>query len=204
MTLLSPVYTLPFARAGYPAGTTLTDVTLDEARAMECNRCGDCCDGTSDYVNQDPSGAEVPLFVWTRDADDEANAFPLPEDRYEERFGRPLIIPLVRGDGRLVEADDFERDQHGDPVRVFKCAELRRHEDGTTSCGIYDDRPSVRPYYCGAFPVFGMEADQAIIHGGEYIPHTAALPRCTWYRLRIVGPWKETPIWRRHHKENFE
>ncbi|MER3428075.1 MAG: hypothetical protein C4334_08230 [Pyrinomonas sp.] len=32
---------------------------------------------------------------------------------------------------------------------LFKCPFLRRHEDGTTSCGIYQDRPT----QCRLFPI---------------------------------------------------
>jgi Fe-S-cluster containining protein len=173
-------------------------MTLDEARTLECNRCGDCCDGTSEFVATDPI-VGLPLFVWTRDGDE--NAFDLPEDRYEERFGHALIQPVIRGDGGLCVGEEFERDGAGQEYRSFKCAALRADDDGLTSCRVYDERPSVRPYHCGSFPVFGMEADIAILNRGEYIPHTAPLPRCTWYGVRIVGPWKETPQWRQHHEE---
>ena len=188
-------HTLLKGTVGYPAGTVLRDVTLVEARAMECNHCGDCCDGTSEHVERDPV-SDMPLFVWTKDSED--NAFDLPEDRYEKRFGHPLIQPVVQGDGGPRVGEEFERDQNGDEYRAFRCVALKDQPDGTRACRIYDERPSVRPYNCGAFPVFGMEADMAIINRGQYIPHTSPLPRCTWYGLRIVGPWKETPQWREH------
>jgi Fe-S-cluster containining protein len=167
---------------GYAAGTILRDVSLREARSWECNRCGDCCDGTSEYVKIDDF-VGLPLFVWTKANED--TAFELPEDRYAERYGRPLIQPVIRGDGGLCVGEEFERDGRNDEHRSFKCAALE--QDGEqTRCSVYDVRPSMRPYHCGSFPVFGLEADAAIIGGGEYIPHTSALPRCTWYGIRIV------------------
>ncbi len=190
-TLATDEYVLTEDRVGYPAGTVLRNVTLAEARAMECSRCGDCCDTTSEYVKTDPV-VGLPLFVWTKPHED--TAFELPEDRYAKRYGRPLVQAVVRGDGGLVTAQEFERDGNGDEHRSFKCAALMRVTDDYTTCSLYSnfDPDPARPYHCGAFPVQGMEADQAVNVGGEYIPHTSALPRCTWYGLRIVDPWKET------------
>jgi uncharacterized protein (DUF779 family) len=178
-------YTLPAPAVGYPAGMVLTDYTLKEVRAMECNQCGDCCDGTSPHVKTDPV-VGLPLFVW--DKPDEDSAFHLPEDRYAARFGRPLIQPVVRGDGGLVVGGSFERDGHGDEHRSFQCAAFVRESDDRGGCSLWGNRAPdpERPYHCGAFPVFGMEADQAVRLGGAYIPHTSALPRCTWYGMRIV------------------
>ena len=174
-------------RVGYSAGTSLFNLTLAEARALECNRCGDCCDTTSEHVRTDKA-VGLPLFVWDKRTDDAA--FHLPEDRYEKRYGRPLIRPVVRGDGELVIGKEFERDGNGEEHRSFSCAALVRDADDPdkTACSLYGNyRPDpARPYNCGAFPVFGMEADQAVNVGGEYIPHTSALPRCTWYGIRIV------------------
>ncbi len=171
---------------GYPVGAILRDVTLAEARAMECNRCGDCCDTTGEHVKTDPE-VGLPLFVWTIDG--QTTAFDLPEDRYAERYGRPLINPVIRGDGGLITGDEFEIDADGKPHRSFKCDALVRDSEDHATCGLYWNRAGdpERPYHCGSFPVHGLEADMAIWKGGEYIPHTSALPRCTWFALRIVG-----------------
>ncbi len=190
---MTPIATAEYAiSVGYPPGTMLRDVTLAEARAMECNRCGDCCDTTSEHVRTDPE-VGLPLFVWDKPGHDAA--FELPEDRYEKRYGRPLIRPVIRGDGGLVVARAFEVDRNGNEHRSFQCAALMRvttldGEEKPATCSLYgnrgDDDPN-RPYNCGAFPVYGMEAEAALLNVGEYIPHTSALPRCTWHGLRIVG-----------------
>ena len=56
-------YELPIAALGYEAGTALRDVTLAEARSWQCNRCGDCCDGSREHVRKDEATG-LPLFVW--------------------------------------------------------------------------------------------------------------------------------------------
>ncbi len=179
-------YILPKDMLAYEKGTVLVDVPLREARDMECNRCGDCCDSSGENVKLDKKHS-VPLFVWGGN---------LPEDRYKSRFGKEMVIPLVRGDGGLVEAEEFEIQSNGEPHRAFRCTFLERDEEGLSSCGIYDQpSPERRPLNCGSFPVFGQEVDDAIIDHGYFIPPTGALPRCTWYGMRIVGPWKETKNW---------
>jgi len=172
---------------GYEPGVILRDVTLTEARAMECNRCGDCCDTTSEHVLLDRRTG-LPRFVWTKPGMD--TSFELPEDRYAKRYGRPLIMPVIRGDGELVTANEFERDANGEEHRSFQCRALQATDDPDVKhCELYahrGDADANRPYHCGAFPVFGLEADQAINIGGMYIPHTAALPRCTWHGIKII------------------
>jgi hypothetical protein len=39
---------------------------------------------------------------------------------------------------------------------LFKCPFLRKHEDGTTTCGIYEDRPS----QCRLFPIDRRDLDE--------------------------------------------
>lgn len=180
-------YVVPETRVGYEAGTVLRNVTLAEARSWECNRCGDCCNGLSEHVKRDPV-VDLPLFVWDQPRLKEATAFPLPEDLYESRFGVPLVQPVVRGDGGPRLGEQFERDGNGEEYRSFVCSALVSDAEGKGVCMVYGNRGEdpLRPYNCGAFPVFGMEADLAVHVGGEYIPHTSALPRCTWYGIRIV------------------
>ncbi len=181
-------FTLPKAMLGYDKGEVLRDFSLREVRDMECNRCGDCCDSSRPDVKIDP-GTGLPLWVWGDN---------LPEDRYKSRFGKEMVIPLIRGDGEMIEAKDFEYDADGKPHRSFRCQFLERSEDGTANCGIYDQpEPKRRPFNCGSFPVFSQEVDDAIIDHGYFIPPTGALPRCTWYGMRVVGPWKNTRNWRR-------
>lgn len=184
-------YVLPKAMLGYEEGTILRDVPLREARAMECNRCGDCCNGLSDDVKRDEATG-LPLFVWGSNA---------PEDLYAERYGQRLLQPIVMGDGGPAVGKAFEIDADGVPYTAFKCSQLSEpDENGCTSCGLYQDPnpldiSTVRPRNCGDFPVFGLDLDAAIIDGHPYVPATGALPRCTWYGIRVVGPWKNEEAW---------
>lgn len=185
-------YVLPKDFLGYEAGAELRDVTLAEARAMECNRCGDCCNGMSEYVKKDEATG-LPLFTWGSNA---------PEDLYAERFGQQMLQPIVMGDGGPQIGDDFEVDADGKKYTCFSCSFHRpAGDDGKSSCGLYGldkdpkDLSTIRPRNCGEFPVFGRAVDAAIIDGNAYVPATGALPRCTWYGIRIVGPWKDTPFW---------
>lgn len=188
-------YVLDRDFAGYDAGTPLIDVTLREARALECNRCGGCCDGTRDGVRKDEATG-LPLHTW---------GSRYPADLYAERYGQALLVPIVRGDGGPQPGDAFEVDADGRAYTCFRCARLVEHHDGagegpTTSCSLYGGDPTqpatVRPRACGDFPVFGHEVDAAILCGHAFVPPTGALPECTWYGLRVVGPWREEPAWR--------
>lgn len=190
----SATYQLPtdtLLPLGYDAGAVLRDVTLAEARSWDCNSCGDCCDSSRPDVREDGK-TSLPLMVWGSN---------LPDDRYAGRFGgEAMIVPLVPGDGELVPGDDFIRDADGKPYTMFRCRFLEEtgDPDAPTRCAEYTPRtPGVerRPRNCGDFPVFGLLIDDAIIDHGYFIPPTGALPRCTWYGIRIVGPWKQSPGW---------
>lgn len=180
-------YVLPKAFAGYEAGDVLREVTLTEAREMECNRCGDCCNGLAEGVRKDPETG-FPLFTW---------GSRYPEDRYRARYGRELLIPLVRTDGGVGPGEDFERDADGKPYTAFVCSFLTLPtDDEPAACGLYQganphDLSTLRPRNCGEFPVFGLDVDATILDGNGFVPATGALPRCTWYGLRVVGPWRE-------------
>lgn len=187
-TIFHATYTLPKAMLGYDKGYVLKDVSLTEVRSMECNRCGDCCDSSRPDVKLDPDTG-LPLWVWGSN---------LPHDRYRLRFGEEMVKPLIRGDSEMVEAKDFEYDADNKPHRSFRCRFLLEEENGQTRCAIYEQpEPERRPLNCGSFPVFGLELDDAILDHGFFILPTGALPRCTWYGIRAVGPWKNTRNWRR-------
>lgn len=190
-------WVLPEPFGAYPAGAVLRDVTLSEARAIECNRCGDCCNGLRPGVLKD-EGTGLPLFIWGTD---------YPADRYAGRFGEALLLPIVRGEegapARLGE--DFERDSDGKPYTSFCCSQLIEYGGDIapeTGCALYgrgtdpSDLSTIRPRNCGEFPVFGLAVDDTIIAGHPFVPATGALPRCAWYGIRVVGPWKDTPGWR--------
>lgn len=198
-------YLLEQPAGGYEAGTELREVTLKEARAMECNRCGDCCNGLSDGVKKDEETG-LPLFVWGDD---------FPKDLYKARYGQPLLQPIgfldkkakelpYQGEIGLVE--NFEVDVEGKSHTCFTCSMLQDYPQGLdgpeTGCALYgqdkdpNDLSKIRPLNCGTFPVFDTAIDDTLVDGHTYIPHTGALPRCTWYGLCIVGPWRDTPYWR--------
>lgn len=189
---MTETYVLPEALCGYPEGTVLRDVPLREARSWECNRCGDCCDGTRDGVVKDEATG-LPKFTWGEH---------YPEDLYKARFGQRLLQPIVMVDGGIEVGDAFEVDADGQPYTAFKCSMLRDCGGGKTACHLYGkdkdpkDLSTIRPRNCGEFPVFGLLVDDAIISGQPFIPPTGSLPRCTWHGIRVVGPWKETPNWR--------
>lgn len=178
------------ARYGYDAGTQLRDVTLAEARAMECNRCGDCCNGLSEYVRTDEATG-LPLMVW---------GSQYPVDLYESRYGQRMLQPVCMTDGGIGIGEDFEVDVDGKPHTSFQCAFWR--DGDPSSCGLYRNEPNpadlstIRPRNCGDFPVYGIMVDDTIIAGHSFVPAVGALPRCTWYGIRVVGPWRDTPMWR--------
>lgn len=181
----------------YEAGAVLRDVSLNEARSWECNRCGQCCSSLMDGVKRDLE-TDLPLLTW---------GSRFPADLYEARYGVPLLRPVVRGEGGACIGKAFEIDEDGKPYTAFSCSMLATHHDGTgegpkTACMLMkagedpQDLGSIRPRNCGDFPIFGLEVDGAIIDGHPYVPPTGATPECTWHGIRIVGPWKEAPSWR--------
>ena len=194
---IEPGFELTHDFQGYKAGTILRDVTLAEARAMECNRCGDCCNGLREDVVKDEATG-LPLFIW---------GSKFPEDLYAERYGQQLLIPIILGDGGPVLGGlNFEEMANGDLHTSFACSFLDENPgDGCeTACklikqhgqGNPEDISTIRPRNCGEFPVFGLDIDATLIEGNTFIPPTGPLPRCTWHGIRIVGPWKDTPNWR--------
>jgi Fe-S-cluster containining protein len=195
-------YVLPKDFQGYKAGTELRDVTIEEARAMECNLCGDCCNGMRPDVKKDEDTG-LPLFTWGGE---------FPEDLYEERYGQKMLLPIIPLEeiketpyqGDIGIGESFATDADDKPYTCFKCSFLEEHEDGTGTCGLInkfgDGDPNkletIRPRACGEFPVYGNNVGDAIIGGKTFIPPTGALPRCTWYAIRVTGPYKDTEYWR--------
>lgn len=144
--------------------STYQYLTAAEARALECNGCGDCCDSrrTDGY--------------WRWGA--------LPADQYAGLTGgEPLIIPLELHEGawrdRLYRPDDA-RDLGG---TCFRCTAFEPHEDGTGGCGRHD---LPRPVACGEFPVGGDTIERELAEHGSAKLETSAFPRCTWYRVIVV------------------
>lgn len=193
-------YILPKPFLGYDEGFELRDVTLREARAMECNRCGDCCDGLREDVKKDEITG-LPLSVW---------GSQFPKDLYEKRYGKRLLQPIVMVDGGIDIGEKFEINSDGKPHTCFSCSMLVNKPEGEdgpeTGCAIYQKEREVdaskkenlkyiRPRACGDFPVFGAEASLPLVDGHTFVPPTGAFPRCTWYGIRIIGPYREEPYW---------
>lgn len=198
------MYKLETAVDGYDAGAELRDVTLREARAMECNRCGGCCNGLlpDDVVKKDATTG-LPLFTWGK---------KFPEDLYKSRYGKPMLQPIGFLDnsdempyqGKVGIVDKFEQDSSDNPYTCFTCSFHGRNDDGLSTCGLIEsfkdgnpeDVSTIRPLNCGEFPIFSTGVDDTLVAGKSFIPPTGALPSCTWYGLRITGPYKDTPYWR--------
>lgn len=154
-----------------PPGPAVRYLTLASARALECNGCGDCCDSrrTDGY------------WTWAS----------LPADGYADRCdGEPLIIPLALVDGSWVERTHLDSDLGELSGTRFRCAAFvetpptEMLPGGGGSCARHD---SWRPPACGEFPVGGEGLEAELREHGEVVLSTDAFPRCTWYRMTIVG-----------------
>lgn len=101
-----------------------------------------------------------------------------------------MIRPVVRGENGLEIGKDFEM-VDGESHTSFHCDHV---ENG--ACGIFDSEERPRP--CWDFPVFGILRDSQIISGKPFIPNVGWFPKCTWYGLRVTGPYMDTDYWREH------
>lgn len=147
-------------------------MTLAEAQAIECNRCGDCCD--SRRVGFTFSGQ----IAWTWGK------------RVDGMDG--LIIPLREALPLMLEDDHSLRPAA--PVGAFRCAAFVATGDGVTSlggdCARHGD-PAL-PSICSGYPVFGAYAGtiaRTVQRDGEFaIPVPgAAGSRCSWADVVIVA-----------------
>ena len=152
-----------------PTSPERTYITLQAARALECNGCGDCCHSTR------TDG------YWTWGT--------LPPDQFAAlNNGAPLIIPLERiptsedGDGWRDRPQNQTDELELHPTR-FRCAAFLPQPDGRGLCGNHD-RP--RPDRCGEFPVRMPHIEQELAEHGEVPLNTSAFPNCTWHRMTLV------------------
>ena len=140
-------------------------VTLAQARALDCNGCGDCCDSSR------TDG------FWTWGA--------VPRDQYRALLeGSPLIIPVMRSDGGWGDRDWRPGDDSDSTPTPFRCGAFRTQPDGRGLCGIHDRE---RPSKCGEFPVHMIGQDEDVEARGMMHLETSAFPRCTWYRMDAVA-----------------
>ena len=145
-------------------------LTLADARALECNGCGDCCDSSR------TDG------FWTWGA--------LPRDQYRSlNDGSPLIIPIARTPGDGTGDGGHDRDwRPGDDsdatATPFRCTAFRPQPDGRGLCGIHDRE---RPSKCSEFPVHMAGQDAEVEARGVMHLETSAFSRCTWFRMDAVA-----------------
>ena len=156
-----------------PAAPARRYLTLEAARALECNGCGDCC-----------NSSRTDGF-WTWGA--------LPAGQYARLAahlagGGPLIIPLERITEGSVEGwrDRAWRatDATAATSTPFRCTAFRPQADGRGLCGIHDRE---RPPQCGEFPVHTPGLEDDIATRGVLHLETSAFPRCTWYRVDVAA-----------------
>jgi len=142
-------------------------LTLADARALECNGCGDCCDSSR-------TGG-----FWTWGA--------LPRDQYRMLMsGTPLIIPIARNgtDAGWRDRDWRPGDDSDATPTPFRCSAFRPQHDGRGLCGIHDRE---RPSKCGEFPVHMAGQDEDVDARTVMHLETSAFPRCTWFRVDAVA-----------------
>ena len=97
---------------------------------FSCTRCGACCRGTAD----DPHTATI--------FPDEVRTLQTHTESKWKDVARPIPYGLsADGTGETFEWA-LQTDTCGD------CTYLVEHSDGTTACGVYDDRPAI----CRTYP----------------------------------------------------
>lgn len=139
-------------------------VTLDYARSLDCNGCGDCCD------SRRTDG------FWTWGA--------LPADQYRAHCeGQPLIIPLERSDAGWRDRAHQPEDESALSGTRFRCAAFQPQDDGRGLCGRHGQW---RPPKCGQFPVWGSDIDDELAATGSATLNVGAFPRCTWHGMVVV------------------
>lgn len=139
-------------------------VTLAQARALECNGCGDCCD------SRRTDG------FWTWGA--------VPADQYRAQCGgSPLIIPIERGEGSWRDRAHQLDDSSALSGTRFRCSAFQPQEDGRGLCGRHGQW---RPPKCGEFPAWGADIEEELVATGLATLHVGAFPRCTWHGMTVV------------------
>ncbi len=138
-------------------------LTIDEARAIECNQCGDCCDSRRAFATSSVD------WSWGNVAGDD-----------------PMILPLFQTHGGHWEAiPGIVR--RGSRIGRFECRHFEATAPDRARCAIqYSDKPEV----CSVFPVFSDVATEWLekFPWANYKLNSRVLPRCSWYGVRIVLP----------------
>lgn len=154
-------------------------VTVQEARALECNMCGDCCDSSR-------SGKTGTQWAWGT----------VPKSKYAEYMpdGTPLFMLLRHAkNGRWVERPWEPEDARDGSNANYRCRAFvpdpldpaAPHPTG--KCSLWDpDDTTTRPPTCSQFPVYSTVLD-GLRPGDVYLLQTMVLTRCTWAFMMVVG-----------------
>lgn len=161
-------------------------MTLAEARALECNQCGDCCDSrrTDGYW----TWGSLPEDGYAAQCVEEGRA--TGERAEEGREGVPLIIPIALVDGAWQDRGHRPEDLFEFSGTRFRCTAFtptppsEAHPGGGGSCARHD---RWRPAACDEFPVGAPDLEDDVARLGEVPLETGAFPRCTWYRVTVVS-----------------
>jgi len=159
------------------APDSLRFMTLAEAQALECNRCGQCC-GSEEA---DLEGFALRQYAFGA----------IPEHQWRGlNGGAPLIIPLTSsGRPRRWRQADAEA-----PFPAFRCAARCYEADGTTGCALWQAQ---RPAECDAFPL-DVEQSRAELRDGAYILLGTTYQRlCTWVDVVLCPEDAVILDWRR-------
>lgn len=137
-------------------------MTLEDAQAIDCNRCGDCCDSRRART------LSATRWWWGK-----------------REIGDDRIVELREAlPGALEDALPVIRAPR---IGEFRCPEFVAVSVEEGTCVAHDRE---RPQACGDFPVFGEYAEsirEAVARDGVY--RVSAPTRCSWYAVRIVaGP----------------
>ncbi len=153
-------------------------MTLSEAKALDCNMCGQCCGSAEVDVPGEP------LRAYTFG--------PIEQQQWARlNGGAPLIIPLTRtGRPRAWRASDGE----AATAPPFRCEALSHCDDGTTRCGLWQTR---RPAPCDAFPVKAKHYPADVRAGAYVLLNTKYQRLCTWVDVLVCPDDSVLLDWRR-------
>ena len=160
------------------APPSLRFMTLAEAQALECNRCGQCC-GSEEA---DLEGFALRQYAFGA----------IPEHQWRGlNGGVPLIIPLTSS-GRPRRWRPADAD--GPPFPAFRCAALRHEADGTTGCSLWQGE---RPAECDAFPIDAARSAAELQQGAYILLGTTYQRLCTWVDVVLCPDDAIILEWRR-------
>ena len=145
-------------------------MALAQARALECNQCGDCCNPAQAADRFSDWGYDVLPLNWGK----------LPKHQYRGMGGgEALIIPQVKNEDGTWGDTPWSQDMaNGIAAVPFRCSAFTG--DG---CSLHDKK---RPAPCPGFPVFYSTLDART--SPFPVPGVQLLIKCTWYDIVILPP----------------